>query len=79
MVQSQSEHLHHHGRAAIDFYVDGVSIYEVQDYCRKHWPHSVGLGAPKGFVHLGIGRGKSSLALLVVKGVEYQNNTPDSV
>jgi hypothetical protein len=29
----------------------------VQDYCHKHWPHSVGYGAARGFVHLGIGRG----------------------
>jgi hypothetical protein len=55
---SMSEHLFRApGIGAIDFYIDGVDIYEVQDYCHQYWPHSVGYGAARGFVHLGIGRG----------------------
>jgi hypothetical protein len=42
------------GKGAVDFLIDGVSIKAVQDYCDKHWPHSVGYGAPRGFVHLGM-------------------------
>ena len=54
-----SEHLFRApGIGALDFYVDGVSIHDVQDYCDRNWPHSVGYGAPRGFVHLGIGRGR---------------------
>lgn len=53
-----SEHLFRSpGIGAVDFYVEGVSVYDVQDYCDATWPHSVGYGAPRGFVHLGIGRG----------------------
>jgi uncharacterized protein YcbK (DUF882 family) len=39
---------------AIDFYVDGVDINAVQAWCDKNWPYSLGYGAPKGFVHIGI-------------------------
>jgi N-acetylmuramoyl-L-alanine amidase CwlA len=53
-----SEHLYEQGRGAIDFYIDGADVYNVQDYCLKEWPYSVGRGAPKGFVHIGYGRGK---------------------
>ncbi|WP_404790227.1 N-acetylmuramoyl-L-alanine amidase [Altericista sp. CCNU0014] len=53
-----SEHLYNQGRGAIDFYIDGADVYNVQDYCLKEWPYSVGRGAPKGFVHIGYGRGK---------------------
>lgn len=41
------------GKGAIDFLLDGVSTYKVQEWCDEHWPHSVGFGAPRGFVHLG--------------------------
>jgi GH24 family phage-related lysozyme (muramidase) len=52
---SQSEHLYNApGVGAVDFYIDGVNIQKVQDWCDKEWPYSVGYGAPKGFVHLGI-------------------------
>jgi len=55
---SMSEHLYRaKGIGAVDFYVEGVDIYDVQDYCDRNWPHSVGYGAARGFVHLGIGRG----------------------
>jgi uncharacterized protein YcbK (DUF882 family) len=55
---SQSEHLYDAiGVGAVDFAVDGADIYAVQDWCDQHWPHSLGYGAPKGFVHLGIRQG----------------------
>lgn len=45
-------------KGAIDFYVQGVDIKAVQDWCDKNWPYSLGYGAPKGFVHVGIREGK---------------------
>lgn len=54
-----SEHLFRApGIGGVDFYVKGIDIYKVQDYCDRHWPHSVGYGAPRGFIHLGTGRGR---------------------
>jgi hypothetical protein len=51
---ADSEHLYSGpGVGAVDFFIDGVPIRQVQDWCDKHWPHSLGYGAPKGFVHLG--------------------------
>ena len=51
---SNSEHLYSvPGEGAVDFYVDGADINAVQLFCDKYWEHSVGYGAPKGFVHLG--------------------------
>jgi hypothetical protein len=56
---SSSEHLYDApGVGAVDFYVDGASIQVVQDWCDREWPYSVGYGAPKGFVHLGIRKGR---------------------
>jgi GH24 family phage-related lysozyme (muramidase) len=56
---SSSEHLYDAPTVgAVDFYVDGVDIFKVQDWCDKEWPYSVGYGAPKGFVHLGIRQGR---------------------
>lgn len=56
---SQSEHLYDApGVGAVDFYIQGVSVNAVQDWCDKNWPCSVGYGAPKGFVHLGIRKGR---------------------
>jgi len=55
---SSSEHLYDGiGVGAVDFYIDGANINAVQDWCDKTWPHSLGYGAPKGFVHLGIRKG----------------------
>lgn len=55
---SSSEHLFDAPDVgAVDFYIEGVDIYKVQEYCDKHWPYSVGYGAPEGFVHLGIRKG----------------------
>lgn len=56
---SASEHLYSGpGVGAVDFYVEGVNIHHVQEWCDRHWPYSVGYGAPKGFVHLGIRQGR---------------------
>lgn len=49
-----SEHLYSKpGEGAVDFYIHGVPIQAVQDWCDTNWRYSVGYGAPKGFVHLG--------------------------
>ncbi len=56
---SFSEHLYRApGMGAVDAYIEGISTREFEDYCDRHWPHSVGYGSSKGFVHLGIGRGR---------------------
>jgi GH24 family phage-related lysozyme (muramidase) len=56
---SGSEHLYDApGVGAVDFFVDGASINAVQAWCDKEWPFSIGYGAPKGFVHLGIRKGR---------------------
>jgi uncharacterized protein YcbK (DUF882 family) len=48
-------------KGAVDFYIDGVSIYTLQDWCDKNWPYSVGYGAKKGFVHLGLRESKARI------------------
>ena len=54
-----SEHLYNAvDIGAVDVYVDGVPIKQVQDWIDKSWPYSVGYGAPKGFVHVGIRFGR---------------------
>ena len=59
---SSSEHLYDApGVGAVDWYIDGVDIYKLQDWCVKHWPYSTGLGAPKGFIHTGIRQCKPRL------------------
>ena len=59
---SGSEHLYDAPNVgAVDFYVDGASIDAVQDWCDKNWPYSIGYGAPKGFVHLGIRQGRPNV------------------
>jgi hypothetical protein len=56
---SSSEHLYNWlGVGAVDFYIQGADINAVQAWCDKQWPCSVGYGAPKGFVHLGIRSGR---------------------
>ena len=56
---SQSEHLYDAPSVgAVDFYVDGVDINKVQAWVDREWPYSVGYGAPKGFCHLGIRKGR---------------------
>jgi hypothetical protein len=55
---SSSEHLYDGiGVGAVDFFIDGADIYAVQAWCDKTWPHSLGYGAQRGFVHLGIRKG----------------------
>jgi hypothetical protein len=59
---SGSEHLFDApGVGAVDFYVAGSNITNVQHWCDREWPYSLGYGAPKGFVHLGIRRGRPRL------------------
>jgi GH24 family phage-related lysozyme (muramidase) len=53
-----SEHLYRPGCGAVDFFIEGVPVKAVQDFCDKAWPYSLGYGAPKGFVHLGIRAGR---------------------
>jgi hypothetical protein len=56
---SGSEHLYDApGVGAVDFFIEGASVQAVQDWCDQNWPHSLGYGAPKGFVHLGIRAGR---------------------
>lgn len=56
---SRSEHLYDApDTGAIDFYLDGMSVKELESWADKHWPYSLGYGAPKGFIHAGIRPGK---------------------
>jgi len=56
---SGSEHLYNAPSVgAVDWYIEGVSVKAVQDWCDSNWPYSLGYGAPKGFVHLGIRAGR---------------------
>ena len=52
-----SEHLYKPGCGAIDWYIKDVPVKLVQDWCDSNWPFSLGYGAPRGFVHLGIRAG----------------------
>lgn len=55
---SSSEHLYSDiGVGAVDWFIDGVNIYQLQDWCIANWPFSTGRGAPKGFIHTGIRKG----------------------
>jgi hypothetical protein len=53
-----SEHLYKSGCGAIDFYLQGASVYDLQAWCDRTWPYSLGYGAKRGFVHLGIRAGR---------------------
>ena len=55
---SNSEHLYKPGCGAIDFFISGVPVKTVQDWCDAKWPFSLGYGATKGFIHLGIRTGR---------------------
>lgn len=56
---SSSEHLYDApDTGAVDFYINGANINAVQAWCDEQWPYSLGYGAPKGFVHLGIRQGR---------------------
>jgi GH24 family phage-related lysozyme (muramidase) len=54
---SNSEHLYKPGCGAIDWYMQGVPVKTVQDWCVKNWPYSTGLGAPQ-FIHTGVRAGR---------------------
>jgi len=50
-----SEHLYDaEDTGAIDWYLDGIGLFGLQDWCLSTWPYSTGKGAPKGFIHTGI-------------------------
>jgi uncharacterized protein YcbK (DUF882 family) len=56
---ASSEHLYDTPQTgALDFYLDGVPVSTLQSWCSETWPYSLGLGAPKGFVHVGIRPGR---------------------
>jgi GH24 family phage-related lysozyme (muramidase) len=56
---SGSEHLYNApGVGAVDWFIKGVDIYKLQDWCIKNWPYSTGKGAPRGFIHSGIRQGR---------------------
>jgi GH24 family phage-related lysozyme (muramidase) len=56
---SQSEHLYNAPNVgAVDWYIEGVDIYKLQEWCIKNWPYSTGKGAPKKFIHTGIRAGR---------------------
>ena len=56
---SGSEHLYNAaGVGAVDFYIKGTSVQALQDWCDANWSYSLGYGAAKGFVHLGIRAGR---------------------
>lgn len=55
----RSEHLYDApSTGAIDFYLDGMSVRELQDWADVNWPYSLGYGAPKGFIHVGVRPGR---------------------
>ena len=55
----RSEHLYDApDTGAVDFYIKGVSVYEVEAWCDQQFPYSLGYGAARGFVHLGMRPGK---------------------
>ena len=59
---SGSEHIYGGpGVGAVDFLIKGADIYAVEKWCDANWPYSLGYGAKKGFVHLGIRRGRPRL------------------
>lgn len=56
---SRSEHLYDvPDTGAVDFYLDGMSVKELQSWADDNWPYSLGYGAPKGFIHIGIRPGR---------------------
>ena len=56
---SRSEHLYNvPSIGAVDWYMEGVDIYKLQEWCISNWPYSTGRGAPKGFIHTGIREGR---------------------
>ena len=59
---SNSEHLFKPGCGAVDIYPINASCLELEKWCDKEWPYSVGYGASyRGFVHLGIRAGRPKI------------------
>ena len=59
---SNSEHLFKAGCGAVDVYPINASCLELEKWCDKEWPYSVGYGASyRGFVHLGIRAGRPKI------------------
>ena len=59
---SNSEHLFKPGCGAVDIYPINASCLELEKWCDKQWPFSVGYGASyRGFVHLGIRAGRPKI------------------
>lgn len=57
-----SEHTYNApSKGAVDFYIQGANIYVIQDWCNKNWPYSLGYGALKGFVHIGMREGRQRI------------------
>jgi GH24 family phage-related lysozyme (muramidase) len=55
---SQSEHLYDApGVGAVDWFLEGVPVKDLQDWADRTWPYSLGYGAPKGFIHVGKRKG----------------------
>jgi uncharacterized protein YcbK (DUF882 family) len=51
---ARSEHLYAvPNEGAVDFNVPGVDTHAVQAWVDRHWRFSLGLGAHRGFVHVG--------------------------
>ena len=56
---SGSEHLYNlPSVGAVDWYIEGVDIYKLQEWCIANWPYSTGRGALRGFIHTGIREGR---------------------
>jgi hypothetical protein len=55
---TNSEHLYRKGEGALDIYLEGTSVWTLQDWMDQNWPYSLGYGAPRGFVHFGIRQGR---------------------
>jgi hypothetical protein len=41
-------------KGAVDFYIESANIYDVQAWCDENWKYSLGYGAHKGFIHIGM-------------------------
>ena len=59
---ANSEHLYDEpDKGAIDFCIERTNIYSVERFVDDNWPYSVGYGASRGFVHVGIRPGRPRL------------------
>ena len=59
---SGSEHLYNlPGEGAVDVALPGIDLKRVESWINANWPYSVGLGAHRGFVHVGIRAGRRRL------------------